>query len=260
MPRLGAIMRSRLNMKHRPLSAVAACGVALALMTITLATVSESRQPVSRRQLLDQFQNTLVFWQQFEIAKRIVALHDPSVLPKLVGWLNHEDRHLQGNAAFIFASLGDDRGFEDIRAILTDRSYRPEAQGIPGVAGDGRYHVEQQIRADRYYAAHLFGDLKDPRAVPILVPLLSDEEVNYIVPWSLGEIGDRRAVAPLIKTLADENPSMRVLAIYALEKIGAKDALPALYRLLNDNEKSNFADLVSVAQAAKSAITKLEAH
>jgi hypothetical protein len=125
MPRLGAIMRSRLNMKHRPLSALAACGVALALMTITLASVSESRQPVSRRQLLDQFQNTLVFWQQFEIAKRIVALHDPSVLLELVRWLNHEDRHLRGNAAFIFASLGDDRGFEGIRAILTDRSYRP---------------------------------------------------------------------------------------------------------------------------------------
>jgi HEAT repeat protein len=239
---------------------MAACGVALALMTVTLSSVSESRQPVSPRQLLDQFLNTPVFWRQFEIAKQIVALHDPSVLPELVGWLNHEDRHLRGNAAFIFASLGDDRGFEVIRAILADRSSRPEAQGVPSVASDGRYSVEQQIMADRYYAAHLFGDLKDPRAVPILVPLLSEEEVNYIVPWSLGEIGDKRAVAPLIKTLADENPSMRVLAIYALEKLGAKDALPALYRLLNDNERSNFGDLISVAEAVKAAIIKLEAH
>src|SRR5581483_5149969 len=117
-----------------------------------------------------------------------------------------------------------------------------------------------QIRSDRYYAAHLLGDLKDPRAVPILVPLLTDEDVNYIVPWSLGEIGDQRAVAPLIKTLADKNPSMRVLAIYALEKLKAKDALPALYRLLNDNERSNFGDLVSVKDAAKAAIAKLEVH
>jgi HEAT repeat protein len=67
-------------------------------------------------------------------------------------------------------------------------------------------------------------------------------------------------VAPLIRTLADKNPSMRVLAIYALQKLGAKDALPALYRLLNDNEKSNFGDLVSVAEAAKAAIAKLEPH
>jgi hypothetical protein len=63
---------------------MAACGVALALMTVTLSSVSESRQPVTSRQLLDQFQNTPVFWRQFEIAKQIVALHDPSVLPELV--------------------------------------------------------------------------------------------------------------------------------------------------------------------------------
>jgi HEAT repeat protein len=122
------------------------------------------------------------------------------------------------------------------------------------------YSAAPQIRADRNYAATLFGDLKDPRAVPILVRLLSDEEVNYIVPWSLGEIGDKRAVAPLIRTLADKKPSMRVLAINALEKLAAKDALPALYRLLNDNEKSNLGDPVSVAEAAKAAIAKLEAH
>jgi HEAT repeat protein len=53
---------------------------------------------------------------------------------------------------------------------------------------------------------------------------------------------------------------MRVLAIYALEKLAAKDALPALYRLLNDNDKSKLGDPVSVAEAAKAAIAKLEAH
>lgn len=50
------------------------------------------------------------------------------------------------------------------------------------------YNVKAQIAADRYYAAHLLGDLKDPRAVPVLVALLDDAEVNYIVPWSLGEV------------------------------------------------------------------------
>jgi HEAT repeat protein len=144
------------------------------------------------------------------------------------------------------------------------RSWRPEGQGSAVVVRlhDAPYNAEPQIAADRYYAAHLLGDLKDARAVPILVQLLGDEEVNYIVPWSLAEIGDKHAAAPLIRTLADKNPSMRVLAIFALEKLRAKDALPALYLLLNDNEKSNFGDLVSVAEAAKAAkaaIAKLEA-
>jgi hypothetical protein len=53
----------------------------------------------------------------------------------------------------------------------------------------GHLNPQLQIREDRYYAAHLFGDLKDVRAVPILVPLLRDEEVKGVVPWSLGQIG-----------------------------------------------------------------------
>jgi HEAT repeat protein len=61
----------------------------------------------------------------------------------------------------------------------------------------GRPSPARQIREDRYYAAHLFGDLKDVRAVPILVALLQDEDVKEIVPWSLAEIGDKSAIPPL---------------------------------------------------------------
>ncbi len=43
-----------------------------------------------------------------------------------------------------------------------------------------------------------------------------------IVPWSLGEIGDRRAVAPLMEQLKSEDRSLRVLAMQALEKLGAR--------------------------------------
>jgi HEAT repeat protein len=41
---------------------------------------------------------------------------------------------------------------------------------------------------------------------------LKDQEVNSVVPWSLGEIGDKSAVLPLIETLNDNSPDMRVLA------------------------------------------------
>ena len=55
-------------------------------------------------------------------------------------------------------------------------------QGIPGAASDGRYRFERQIAADRYYAAHLLGDLRDPRGVALLVRLLDDPETQSIVP------------------------------------------------------------------------------
>jgi len=153
--------------------------------------------------LLEGFKKTKVFWQQFDVAKQIVALHDTGLLQELTSWLTNEDRHLRGNAAFIFAGLGDERGFDVIVAILTDYSYRPEGQGMAVAPSDGKYHVEQQIKNDQYYAVHLLGELKDARAVPILVPFLEDKEINYKVAWALGEIGDKSAIPPLIGALDD---------------------------------------------------------
>jgi HEAT repeat protein len=208
---------------------------------------------LSSAALVEQFKRETVFWRQFTTAQAIVSRKDSSVLPSLVAWLSHEDRHARGNAAFIFGGLGDPRGFEVITRILTDQSDRP-----PGVITGGNWTLRAQIRSDRYYAAHLLGDLRDPRAVPILVPLLKDKEINAIVPWALEQIGDKSGVGPLIEVLDDDNPSMRVLAIYALEALNAKEALPRLISLLDDRRRSNFGAQVSVADAAKAAIAKLQ--
>jgi HEAT repeat protein len=187
------------------------CGTLLAsisfLPTLFAQTVSH---------LVEEFENTTVFWEQFEVAKKIVGLHDHSVLPRLEPWLRCEDMRRRGNAAFVFARLGDDRGFQVIKAILEDRSTKraveeTDSAGHPSPAG--------QIRADRYYAAHLLGDLRDVRAVPILVPLLKDEEVQLVVPWSLGEIGDKSAIPALKEALNDNSLTMRASALLALEKL-----------------------------------------
>jgi hypothetical protein len=243
--------------------AVVTLAAALALITLAVAAVTESARR-SPTELLSRFHSSQFFFDQFDVAKELVELHDSSVLPSLLGDLSNEDRHIRGNAAFVFAGLGDPRGFEVLLAILNDRSYRPPGQGAVstgGISAPGTtpaYNVKPQITADRYYAAHLLGDLKDPRAVPVLVSLLDEPEVNYIVPWSLGEIGDKRAVAPLIQALADSDPSMRVLAIYGLEQLHATDAIPALRRLLEDHQRTTFGNQVPVADAARAAITKME--
>jgi HEAT repeat protein len=157
-----------------------------------------------------------VFWEQFDVAKKIVALHDASVLPRLEHWLRCEDMHRRGNAAFVFARLGDARGFQVIHAILEDHSPK---RAVFEIDSAGRPSPARQIREDRYYAAHLFGDLKDVRAVPILVALLQDEDVKEIVPWSLAEIGDKSAIPPLKGALGDNSLTMRASALLALEKL-----------------------------------------
>lgn len=208
--------------------------------------------------LVEQFKNEKVFWKQIDIAKAIAGKHDAGVLPPLAEWLGHQDRHIRGNVAFIFASFGDPRGLQTIAGILTDRSERPEGQGISTASSDGRYRFERQVVADRYYAAHLLGDLRDPRGIVLLVPLLDDPETQSIVPWSLGQIGDKRAIPPLIAALDNEDPSKRVLVIYALEELHAKEAIPRLLTLVNDDRKSRFGALVTVSEAAKAAIIKLQ--
>jgi hypothetical protein len=208
-------------------------------------------------ELVDRFKNEKVFWEQIEIAKAVAGRHDASVLPLLTDWLGHEDRHIRGNVAFIFARFGDPRGLQTIAGILADRSERPEGQGISIAPSDGRYRFERQVAADRYYAAHLLGDLRDPRGIALLVPLLDDPETQSVVPWSLGQIGDKRAIPPLIAALDNDDPSNRVLVIYALEALDAKEAVPRLMTLANDDRKSGFGALVTVSEAAKAAIARL---
>jgi len=193
------------------------CGALLASICLLSTLFAETASG-----LLEQFENTTVFWEQFLVAKKIVALHDKSVLPHLEPWLRCEDMRRRGNAALVFARLGDDRGFQIITAILEDRSTK---RAVFEIDSAGHPSPRQQIRADRYYAAHLFGDLRDVRAVPILIHLLKDEEVKLIVPWSLEEIGDTSAISALIGALGDNSLEMRAAALRSLEKLQAKEAL-----------------------------------
>jgi HEAT repeat protein/PBS lyase HEAT-like repeat-containing protein len=217
-----------------------------------IASDSEMRA-LSSRELLDRFNQESVFWRQFEIGEALAATGDRTAIAAISPRLTHDDRHLRGNAAFVIGRLGDPRGFATIAAILADRSSRGPGQGIPG----GRWTEAAQIRADRYYAAHLLGDLKDPRGVDLLIPLLGDDDVSSVAPWALGEIGDKRAVAPLVEQLERNDPTTRVLAISALERLSAQAALPKLRELQSDNRRANFGGQLSVSDAAKHAIAVL---
>jgi hypothetical protein len=81
----------------------------LAVLLVPSPHVILGQQHLSVSELVRQFEGEKVFTSQFEVARAIVAAHDTSVLPRLESWLTHEDRELRGNAAFIFAGLGDPR-------------------------------------------------------------------------------------------------------------------------------------------------------
>jgi HEAT repeat protein len=227
---------------------------AVALGLAALAVLLPVQEPSVQR-LLDRFTREEVFWRQLEIGKALAAAGDRAVIAELEAWLTHDDRHVRGNVALVLGRLGDPRGFDTIAAILADRSDRPEGQG--GEGRSGRWSLERQIRSDRYYAAHLLGELKDPRGVGVLLPLLDDEDVGYKVPWCLAEIGDRRAIGPLIAHLDRDDPSVRVYTISALEQLNAREALPKLRELLGDERTSRLGRPISVGGAARHAIAVL---
>jgi len=214
---------------------------------------SETQDSTTLR-LVKEFQSADYFWQQAEVAEKIAELGDDTAIETLQPYLDSDDRHLRCNAALVLAGLGDDRGIEAITGVLQDRSDRPEGQGIAA----GRWTVQKQIRADRYYAVHVLGTLKKHEAVPVLLPLLEDDGVAYKAAWALGEIGDTRAVAPLIQALGHGDPNVRIIAAGSLGKLRALSALPRLRSLLNDNEKASFGEQVSVADAARAAIASLQ--
>jgi HEAT repeat protein len=220
---------------------------------VSAADVALAQQRETASDLLRKFNGVTSFWQQPEIAQKIIALHDTSVLTQLEPLLNDPDRHKRGNAALIFAGLGDKRGFDVITAMLSDYSDRPQGQGFPGV-----WSVAEQIRADRYYAVHLLGLVKDPRAVPLLAAVLDDQDVNYNIPWALGQIGGPSAIEALINALQNNRTEVRLYSIEALVALGAKQALPQIRQLLDDDAVSHLGKPVSVADAARAAITTLE--
>jgi HEAT repeat protein len=227
----------------------------LLIANSALAHLNAADANSAAAQLAGEFKSAKSFWKQFEAAEGILSAHNTNTLPLLADGLTNEDRHARGNVAFVFAALGDNRGFETLRQILADKSDRPEGQGV-----NGNWTLHAQIATDRYYAAHLFGDLKDSRAVPILIPLLNDEEVGAIVPWSLGKIGDTRAIEPLMEQLNEQDPSRCVLAMDALAQLGAEKALPRLRELSASKEKTTFGEMISVGDAANAAISKIMAR
>jgi hypothetical protein len=207
---------------------------------------------LTTRQLLERFTAERSAFAQIPVRDELARRGDRSIIAELESRLTLDDRHLRGNAALILGRLGDPRGFETIVDMLADHSSRAITQGIPG----GKPTVAGQVRSDRYYAAHLLGDLRDRRGVAVLVPLLNDADVSYIVPWSLAAIGDPRAIAPLIDQLGSPtvSASQRVLAISALERLGAREALPRLREWQNDTRPSNFGEQLTVAEAARHAV------
>jgi len=211
-------------------------------------------------ELIAHYKAEPVFWKQLEMTDAIIEKATRRDLISLESWLTHPDRHARGNVAYLFAKMGDPRGFDTLVAMLSDRSTDRvlgpgETVDMGTEATPGR--IRGQIVSDRYYAVHLLGELRDRRAVGALIPLLNDSEIDYNVAWALGQIGDSRAIPPLLAALKNKNAFARTAAIHALVELNAKSAVPAIEALVGDETYPNAGERITVGDTARRAVETL---
>ena len=174
-------------------------------------------------ELIEEFAAAEHAWQQGEVARKLVALGDKKIVPRMEKYLDTADRRRRCNAALVLAGLGDKRGVTTIIAELQDKQPRATDRK----KSDGTPDVEGQIREDRYYAALLLGQLGKKEAVPALVEATTDRSINYQAAISLGEIGDRSAI-PALQRMARDFPAERLWAGYALAALGESEGFDIL--------------------------------
>ncbi len=101
-------------------------------------------------------------------------------------------------------------------------------------------HFEHIEGAARLSVVRAFGEIGDPRAVPLLLELMCGDdpgEYLYVASFAakaLGQIADATAVQALLDALNHENPRPRQMAALILGKIGDERVVPALSDALRD--------------------------
>ena len=117
--------------------------IVLSACALVASGSAGDQKHVSSEELVKEFQNSQSFYEQFDVAEKLVRLRDTSVLKRLEPYLLDEDRHVRGNAAFVFASLGDERGFDAIRSIL--KTVHRRDQWVKARWATGRWKVRSHL-------------------------------------------------------------------------------------------------------------------
>jgi len=193
---------------------------------------------------------------QGSAAKALGEIKDPRALQPLVDALKHSKDEKAVCEAL--GSLGP-VAIEPLITALKDKGLGFEAES--GLAKIGPPAVEALIAAYdnkdygvRFYAIRALGEIKDPRAVDLLITALKykdkdpsgyDYEIREEAARALGEIKDPRADQPLIASLKDSDIRVVRAAGDALGKIGDPQAVDFLLTALRTHNN----DVVAAASS-----------
>jgi cyclophilin family peptidyl-prolyl cis-trans isomerase/HEAT repeat protein len=141
------------------------------------------------------------------------------------------------------------KAFPQLASVVLDQAGQPRVRWWPVAFALQRLEDRRALNAlitlareahpyTRAFAVKGLSGLKDPSAVPVLLPLLSSGERSVLIEAirALGRIGDPAAGAPLVRMIRDAgtNPQVRLEAVMAIGGIRTPEVPDTLIDLLSD--------------------------
>ncbi len=195
-------------------------------------------------------------------ADALAAVQDPKVLDPLAKATSDANAEVRTWAVIGLGNFSDKKALDALGAAVRDSDVQVRVAAADSLGRTGSpeatshlvsrvndFAEEAQVRAA---AARALGGLRDSRAVPTLLDLLSDNDPK-IRQWTasaLGRIGDPRAVEPLIAALADKDPAVRGWAAVALARFRDARIVEPLLKAAKDPEAQVRAHTVLALRAA----------
>jgi hypothetical protein len=164
------------------------------------------------------------------------------------------DRLAEGHATFVRQALINTirRPVEDVevrRRAVESISYAGEEE-VSGIIEAAYYAPEEKMRVSAIFAMGRSADLR--WRATVLGELTShNPEIRFEAARASGELKNRKAVPLLIRLLEDPDPEVQGAAIWALGQVGGRDAHRALEQCCQSDDEV-------VRDAAEDALAELE--
>ncbi len=195
-------------------------------------------------------------------ADALAGVLDPKVLDPLVKATGDTNAEVRTWAVIGLGNYTDKKALDALVAALRDTEVEVRVAAADSLGRTGSPEATPHLIARfndfaeqgevRAAAARAVGGLRDSRAVPALLGLLSDNDpkVRQWVASALGRIGDSRAVDPLIGALSDSDPAVRGWAALALARFRDRRIIDPLLKAAKDSEAQVRARVVLALQVA----------
>jgi hypothetical protein len=191
-------------------------------------------------------------WRRASAAMLLGRMRSHTAVATLVGLLDDESDDVRMVAARSLATIGDPAAIAALTAALADPSRWTAATVASDLVQTGPAAVPTLLEiaagaaSERpgalqaaVTAVRVLGEIRDPRAEPVLIDLLSaspDLDLRARSAAALGQIGGPRAPLALRAALRDPAWQVRAQAAASLGALGDRDSVEALSAAVFDRE------------------------